>query len=161
MNIFEILVLSSNTDYKDKLISVLPLEQAKVMNTTVYRYVVDNNFQCLLHDVNLENPQGLSIIDHLKPHVSAILFILDPSFIEEDSNERKLLEGILSNVDIVPTVVALNGGELPDERFRESGLYLSDRGRLIFWNESDRRSMLNVWQQLLVKLKAPEEKPAL
>jgi len=160
MKTLEVLIVESQTNFKDQLWSVIQTQHEKVLNTNVYRYEIDFDLDCLFYNLDLENPQSLALVDHLKPHISALLIISDSSFMK-DSNNKDLIDSVTKDFGDVPIVYGINVKpeylEKLDSEIRNSGLYLSDRGRLCFWNENDRHSMVNVFNLLLSELQLVEE----
>jgi hypothetical protein len=162
MKTIEVLIVESQTRFNDQLLSTIIAQHEKVLNNDVYRYEIDFNLDCLFYNLDLENSQSLSLVNHLKPHISALLILSDSSFMKGNDN-KDVIDSVTKEFGGIPVVCGVNVPpdylEELDPQIKNNGLYLSEQGRLCFWNENDHRSMLNLFEMLLTKLPLVEEIP--
>lgn len=160
MKIEEILVIGVNSDFKDTLLSVLPLDGQSILDVDIFQMEVSPDLKIFLYDLDLERHIPLELVDHIKPHLSGILVIGD-TFLSTDSiPQRDLLHNLMQECSDIPVIVAvgLDGGDEDyiSEQFRERGFYLSKNSRLLFWRPEDITSIRNIWRSVLVDLQEPE-----
>lgn len=160
MKMEEILVVGVNSDFKDTLLSVLPLDGQTVMDVDIFQMEINSDLKIFFYDLDLERRFPPELLEHIKPHLSGILIIAD-TFLSTDSiPQKELLEKLMEECEDTPVIIAVGLDEGDEEyvsqQFRERGFYLSRNSRLLFWRPEDIESIRSIWRSLLVDLQEHE-----
>lgn len=156
MKIEEILIIGINPDYRDTILSTLPLDGHSILDVDIYQMEIDSDLKIVFYDLDLDHKIPEEFLEHIKPHLSGILIIGDSSFSLKSIPKRDFVNSLIIELSHIPVVVAvgLNGID-PDkisDNIEISGLYLSKNSRLFLWKPENFDSIKKIWRSLLVEL---------
>lgn len=158
MKILETIVLSQKPNYFAELMMPLAPDKINVMGIDVYRVEIDDELIIMLYDLNMEEELPADVIRHLQPHLGALLILSDGNFESLGSEEATLLEEFGVALADRPIVLGIRSkkselGNIP-AAIIENGVYLSVKGRILFWDpsiETTKKRVLNtLWNALQV-----------
>ncbi|MCB0276869.1 MAG: hypothetical protein KDI06_18775, partial [Calditrichaeota bacterium] len=106
----------------------------------------------MLYEVSMEEAVSPEILGHLTPHLSALLLLSDGNFERMDAENQELVDSLVRRMDKIPLVVGVRCKDNNLPRVREDifrrGMYLSEKGRLFFWNPEVRKSQTHLLTHL-------------
>lgn len=163
MKIEEILIIGINPDYRDTILSTLPLEGHSILDVDIYQMEINSDLKIVFYDLDLDHKIPEEFLEHIKPHLSGILIIGDSSFSLQSIPKRDFVNNLIIELGHIPVVVAVGlNGEDQDtisENIEVSGLYLSKNSKLFLWNPDNVNSIKKVWRSLLVDLQEKNKQP--
>jgi hypothetical protein len=156
MKIKEILVIGINPDYRDTILSTLPLEGYSILGVDIYQMEIDTDLRIIFYDLDLDHGIPEEFIEHIKPHLSGVLVIGDSSFSLKSIPKKDFVNKLIIELSDIPVIVAVGlNGEDQDkisENLEFSGFYLSKSSRLFLWDPNNVDSIKNIWRSLLIDL---------
>ena len=161
MKIFETAIISQKPAFLAELTSFLKLDEERILDIDVYRLELAEDFIILLYDLDPEVRLPEEVIEHLRPHLSALLVITDGNFSEMRPSGISMIDELAKALPEVPAIVAvrreteLRAGAAAF--VRESGLYLSESGRILYWHPADNASKQRVFRMLWKQLREVPE----
>jgi hypothetical protein len=159
MKIVETAIISQNPQYLKELTRGFPLEKETVLDIDVYRFEIDEELTILLYDLNTKEKIPPPVLEHLSRHLSGFLLITDTRVAEFPPNLSVLADDIANNLTDIPTVVAVRTEEEKLQALNEaivnSGFYLSEKGRVLFWAPETEHSKRRIWSTIWNDLQFP------
>lgn len=152
MKILETLVISREQSWVDELAAGLPTEEESLPGLKVRRLPVAPHLDILLHITSPDQEIGLEMMTHLQPHISALLVLSGESIGEFSPLERTFIEDMAARCYNAAVVVAVRttADKLKEygSVLNKTGLFLQERGRILFWCPQVGISRKNVWDYL-------------
>lgn len=152
MKILETALICPLPEYLEELASGLALEKQSVLDIEVYRYEIDEEFAILLYDLSAREKISPEALEHLSPHLSALLIVTDNEVEDLPAEVSGFIEEFAWNLEQVPTLLALRTDreklQSLNPHILQSGFYLSERGRVLFWHPKQRDTRQRVWGTL-------------
>ncbi|RMH78684.1 MAG: hypothetical protein D6681_19865 [Calditrichaeota bacterium] len=152
MKFIETAVIAQHPRDLEALMGFLEADRETVAGVEVYRFEIDTDLIALLYDFHPEKALPEAVLEHLNPHLEALLLMVQKPFEETDRELAAHMNRIASTFSHLPTIMAVritpeSLAALPAP-IREQGLFLSSRGRMMFWHPSDRDSQARIWEML-------------
>lgn len=167
MKIFETLILSQEAQFFEELTSFLKLENEKIMDLDVYRLEIDEDLVFLMYHLDPERKIPRGVLEHLGPHLTAFLVITNGEFGEILPSTISTINDLAKDLSGTPTIMAIRADtrlkSLLNETVGRDGLYLCQKGRVVFWDPDSPATKKQVfqllWKDLLSASAGPEAMP--
>lgn len=152
----EIAVIGVNPDYKDTLLSILPLDGERILNVDIYQMEIDTDLMIMLYDLDFSQEIPPQFLEHIKPHLSGILIVGDWTLSAESIPGMDFVNDLIKTFPDIPVImgVCMDGEDQSAIAVdvENRGLNLSQNSLVVFWKSDDVNSMKNIWRGLLVDL---------
>jgi hypothetical protein len=152
MRIVETAIISQKPQYLEELIHSFPLEKETVFDIEVYRFEIDEGLIILLYDLKTRGKVSDTVLEHLSRHLSGFVVITDTQVAKFSQNVSALIDNFANRLTNKPTVVAVRTEENKHRALNEtiinSGFYLSEKGRVLFWTPEKEYSIRQVWRMI-------------
>ena len=159
MKILETAIFSQQPEYLQELLSGLTVETENLLDLDVYRLEVDEDLVILIYDLSKGDKILSDVLEHLSRHLSALLIITDENVSGISANVSSLLDELAGELSDKAVVVAVRSAEKSlqalNEPLTESGFYLSEKGRVIFWNPENPATVQRIWDMIWNTLQVP------
>lgn len=158
MKILETAVVAERAELLDELAAELPLEKERLLDIDVYRMEIDEDLVILMYHLVEDQKIAPEIIDHLQEHLGAFLVIAGNPGGSEFFPGAEAVEELARRLEGRPTVVAVKTETAALKSLhadiRSAGFFLSEKGRVMFWNAASPASRRQVWNTLWQALQA-------
>jgi hypothetical protein len=154
MKFIETAVLSESESLKNQLLSSIFTPIGDINGIPSYRFGINTESIAMAFDLSGIEEKDAHIIDHLLPHLSKTLLIVDQITESVPSLLREKIETLCYQLAEIPTIVALACPKSYFDTLKQTateGLYLSDNGRIVFWHPENKESIYRVWENLFLK----------
>lgn len=159
MKILETALFAQQPRYLQELLSDLTLEEETVLGLDVFRLEVDEDLAILIYDLSKVDKILPDILEHLSRHLSALLIAADENVSEIPAEIAAPLDELAGELAEKAIVVAVRAGkknlQALNAPLANSGFYLSEKGRVIFWNPDEPATVQHIWNMLWNTLQAP------
>jgi len=156
MKIKEILIIGANPDYKDSLLSILPLDGERILNVDIYQMEIDTDLKIMLYDLDFSQEIQPEFLEHIKPHLSGILIVGDRTLSAKTIPGLDFVNDLIKILPGIPVIigVCMDGEDqsIIAVDFENRGLNLSQKSLVVFWKFDDISAMKNIWRALLVDM---------
>ena len=156
MRILETLVLAQNQRIFEDLSKGLSLGYTDTFNFPVYRLELAPQLVVLFYVISPELKVEKLLLNSILPHIIGVLMVSNRDSFDDMKFPQGMVEEVEKMLETVVSILAIENSEnwneqLPDYIY-EKGLFLSERGRLLFWNKEDAESTLQIWKVAFRKL---------
>jgi hypothetical protein len=159
MKIVETAIISQKPQYLEELTQSFPLEKETVLDIEVYRFEIDEDLVILLYDLNNKEKVSDAVLEHLSRHLAGFLVISDTQVTKFPPNTSALIDNIANRLSGKPTLVAVRTDEKKhralNDTIADSGFYLSEKGRVLFWTPEKENTIRQVWRMIWDTLQTP------
>jgi hypothetical protein len=154
MKFIETAILSESESLTKQLISTVFTPVGTIKGVPGYRFGIDTESIAMAFDLSAVDDSAEHLIDHLVPHLSKTLLIVDRLSENVSAQQREKIENLCHQLAEIPTIVALACPQSYFDSLKQTaseGLYLSDNGRIVFWHPENKESIYRVWENLFLK----------
>ncbi len=150
MKILETMVLARDQQYLDELTSSLSVEKETISEVDIYRYVIDEDLVILIHVFRVDKKISEELLHHLIPHLSGLLIVTNSQISRIPESESAFIDKMAQKLEDKPKVMAVRmearNINYLNHYVRDSGLFLSENGRVLFWNPNLIETHKRVWE---------------
>ena len=154
MKFIETAILSESESLTNQLLSSVFTPVGSVSGVPSYRFGIDTESIAMAYDLSAVEDDSEHLINHLLPHLSKTLLIVDRLSENVSTQQREKIETLSYQLEGIPTIVALACPQSYFDTLKQTaneGLYLSDNGRIVFWHPDNKESIYRVWENLFLK----------
>jgi len=163
MKIIEVLLLAQNEVFLEEMMHPISSNKDTFMGYRVYRWEVNPDLIILIYAISLEKEISKKFLDHIKSHLYGFLLVVDESFKYNLGMGLPVLEQFGSKMKELPFMIAvkleMEKLDLLKEPLRKKGFILEEMSKMRFWNITDLKSVVEVWNDLF-SLGLKKEVPA-